>query len=696
KRWKITGTKTEEYTIRQLLYNRGKLGTPYKPEGYTPEQKIPNLLDIFNGQVPAKNQAFKYKGLRKEKGNLEHGGWLIGQLLLEDHYNLPFPKLMEQYYLQPLGMDNSFYAVALSPEQATTSAAGHWEDGSMVPNQYFRYPELANHGLWTTPADFTKFVRHVMEAAKGKENRFLSQALAQQSITRQFGQRSLLFHINEYKNLFWGGATKGFYFYMQANIELDYVVVTACNRQTNWQVCNKLCWKTYDIVKQQSRTKRMGIFYQEEDQEQLNKLLPELKQIADELDINLELLPADKGVPAEITATPAFVFQNERGRSIHAGRHLDLDAVRIFLRTNLLSPRTVTSDDRQAVLTQKNGRQTTIIPLKLTELTGNTTQSLPENTAAILQQCIYEVHTSTTPFVVEKQIALQPTDRRFYLDVHPYANEQGELALSYAIFSQFNCHEQLTDNFGEPIVVAMDQLTEGLCQLAQQAIEQIAHYRTDAVLGESPNPLPISTPAGNWIELGWELPIAASVPDTEARPVYFSKSLQRIAPIEKGTPRLQFNFPAPLDRYAGTVSDVNGQLSFSEDGRLMNGDFKVAVSSLTTSNAGLDDYILGKALNTKRFPVSSLRFSAVTLTEEWQLGQTKILDIPATFTLKNKDIPVVLQAELTPTLDAAGQPQLQAIGSFSIDILQSFGIKGPDGPEAIKNQVIIQTQFLIG
>ena len=61
KRWKIPGSKVEDYTVRQLLYNRGKFGTPYKPEGFSAGQGLPSLVDILNGAGKAQNNAFKYK-----------------------------------------------------------------------------------------------------------------------------------------------------------------------------------------------------------------------------------------------------------------------------------------------------------------------------------------------------------------------------------------------------------------------------------------------------------------------------------------------------------------------------------------------------------------------------------------------------------------------------------------------------------
>jgi CubicO group peptidase (beta-lactamase class C family) len=77
KRWKIPGRKASSLTVRGLLLSKGKFGTTYKPEGYLPQDKLPSLLEVINGNGPAKNQAFTFRGIRKPNTNLEYGGWLV-------------------------------------------------------------------------------------------------------------------------------------------------------------------------------------------------------------------------------------------------------------------------------------------------------------------------------------------------------------------------------------------------------------------------------------------------------------------------------------------------------------------------------------------------------------------------------------------------------------------------------------------
>lgn len=248
KQWQIEGRRANEVSVRDLLLAKKRWGSDYKPAGYAADQALPSLLELLNGDAPSLPNGIRLKGNRGPNTDTEYGNWLILQQLIEEQLDGSLPELAQQYLFEPLGMEHSFYAAELSPEQAALVPYGHEEDGSLMASQYLRYPELAAGGLWTTPADYAKLVRHVQAAAAGEDNRILSVDLAQQGLERQHGFRSLIFHINDYGDPYWGGNCRGFYASFSCSLRYGWVNVACSNRQLNWRVVNFMMGQAHEWV----------------------------------------------------------------------------------------------------------------------------------------------------------------------------------------------------------------------------------------------------------------------------------------------------------------------------------------------------------------------------------------------------------------------------------------------------------------
>ena len=246
--WQIEGRRADEVTVRDLLLAKKRWGSDYKPSGYALDQELPSLLDLLSGNAPSLPNGISLKGNRGPNADTEYGNWLILQQLVEEQLDGSLPELAQRFIFEPLGMSHSFYAAALNPEQAELAAFGHEEDGSLMTSQYLPYPELAASGLWTTPADYAKLVRHVQAAAAGEDNSIINKELAQQGLERQHGFRSLLFHINDYGDPYWGGNCRGFYASFSCSLQYGWVNVACSNRQLNWRVVNWMLGQAHDWV----------------------------------------------------------------------------------------------------------------------------------------------------------------------------------------------------------------------------------------------------------------------------------------------------------------------------------------------------------------------------------------------------------------------------------------------------------------
>lgn len=434
---------------------------------------------------------------------------------------------------------------------------------------------------------------------------------------------------------------------------------------------------------------RLAFLFQPGQANQHSKLIRDMRKYARKRGMTFEAIESDQ-LPLEITATPALVYQNERGRTIYPGKHMDAEAMKLFVDGNRIALRSVELDFRRSIAYASTGRANTVLVLKLTPWSGAIDASIPDS--ATWNQSVLEAIADETIFDQYGDVQLTPTDRRYYLDVHAHRSEEGNLFLTYAVFSQFNCHVPIFTNFGEPI--------GDLESLMQDFDARIRAYVAAPDLGFSPKPVG-SKEADSWSELGWPDNFdtdgeQANSTDLSSRPgrawVAAAGKLSPRASVPD-LPMVQFNFPPPIDRYAGTIETLNGNIEWAPDGRSFDGTFEVDVRQLSMGNDALDEYVIKDALKAKKYRTATFQFSNVALPADWKTGQTYELDIPAKMELLGIEIPMPTQATLKATYDEAGNPTMEVSTLMELNIDQPFELIGPDGPDDIKNLVRIRTQF---
>jgi CubicO group peptidase (beta-lactamase class C family) len=186
KSWQLPAgefTRDRPVTPRTLLSHTSGLGDGFGFPGYAPSAPRPTLVQILDGQKPSNVgpvrlerpplTAFKYSG----------GGVTIMQLALMDALGKPFPELMQDYVLGPIGMTRSGYEQPLSPERDRNAARAHDGTGKAMDAKWHVYPELEAAGLWTTPTDLARFAIEVQQSIQGRSNRVLSRSLVQEMVT---------------------------------------------------------------------------------------------------------------------------------------------------------------------------------------------------------------------------------------------------------------------------------------------------------------------------------------------------------------------------------------------------------------------------------------------------------------------------------------------------------------------------------
>lgn len=242
KTWKIPDnefTKNEKVTLRRLMSHTAGL-TVHGFPGYDVNDKLPGLVQIFNGQKPANTEQIRVDQVPGTEARYSGGGVTIEQQLMMDVTGKPFPILMRQLVLDEIGMTDSSYEQPLPSAKAAMTASGTYADGSVVHGRWHIYPEMAAAGLWTTPTDLSKFAIEIALSKHGKSNRVLSEKMTLQMLTPVLGVAGLGFFLDKDNPGQFGhnGANEGFRALLTMNAESGKGVAIMANSDSGTAVCD--------------------------------------------------------------------------------------------------------------------------------------------------------------------------------------------------------------------------------------------------------------------------------------------------------------------------------------------------------------------------------------------------------------------------------------------------------------------------
>ena len=241
--WKLATPHQQIVTIEQLIVHYPKFAKMYKSRGYKRNWKMPTLLQLLKGEKPAKRKAIQLLEGKNPDSFDQYSAPLILQQMLEDVYQMPFAQIAEREILQPLGMNESTFNLNLSKEQEKYAAIGYTHAGRRLSKGHRLHPDAVASGLWTTPSDYTKFVFHVYDAARGIDNRLINKELAMKCVKSQKGDnRTYLFGMGK-TNHYLGGASYGYRTQFDADFEKGNLIIIFLNSHENWQFLNIDCLK---------------------------------------------------------------------------------------------------------------------------------------------------------------------------------------------------------------------------------------------------------------------------------------------------------------------------------------------------------------------------------------------------------------------------------------------------------------------
>jgi CubicO group peptidase (beta-lactamase class C family) len=193
KSWKLPSDPIaagKPVTVRELLTHTGGI-TVHGFPGYASTDPVPTLVQVLNGEKPANTPAIRSEAAPGSKWNYSGGGFTIMQQAVIDVTGEPFPKLLRDTVLVPIGMTHSTYEQPLPKEFQTFAATPYRGDGKPVEGGAHTYPEMAAAGLWTTPTDIARYAIEVQNSLQGKSNKVLSAEMTHQMVTPGMGKWGL-------------------------------------------------------------------------------------------------------------------------------------------------------------------------------------------------------------------------------------------------------------------------------------------------------------------------------------------------------------------------------------------------------------------------------------------------------------------------------------------------------------------------
>ncbi|MDC3957007.1 serine hydrolase domain-containing protein [Polyangium jinanense] len=234
KRWKLP-TSAEmpkpQVSLRMLMSHTSGLGV-HGFADYQPGEPLPTLVQVLDGQKPAKGQAVRFEHTSGLLNDYSGGGVTVEEVALEDATGKSLRQLAEEQVFVPLGMRRSTFESPLSAERGNIAKA-HDGNGARtaLPRGFQSFAETGASGLWTSAYDLGRFVCGLIKSYQGRAD-FLPQPLATAMMTEVspsvFGLGPRLGGTGVGRHFFHMGANDSYLAFMEGYPETGdgYVILT--------------------------------------------------------------------------------------------------------------------------------------------------------------------------------------------------------------------------------------------------------------------------------------------------------------------------------------------------------------------------------------------------------------------------------------------------------------------------------------
>jgi CubicO group peptidase (beta-lactamase class C family) len=234
KRWKLPASAAAPrpgVSLRMLMSHTAGLGV-HGFADYQPGEPLPTLVQVLDGQTPAKGEAVRFKNPPGRVQDYSGGGVTVEQVAIEDATGQPLAALAQAQVFAPLGMGRSTFESPLSAARGNIARA---HDGAGAPTALPRgwesFGETGASGLWTSARDLGQLVGGLIKSYQGRGD-FLPQPLATAMMTEvspsSFGLGPKLGGVGLGRHFFHLGANDSYRAFMEGYPETGdgFVILT--------------------------------------------------------------------------------------------------------------------------------------------------------------------------------------------------------------------------------------------------------------------------------------------------------------------------------------------------------------------------------------------------------------------------------------------------------------------------------------
>ena len=178
--WKIPENEfTKQGTVTPLLLMNHSGGAMFSPGVAYLADNFPTNLQILNGESPSKTKAVVIDKIPGTEYQYSNSGYaILQQLTVDKTGEASFPEITKVKIFQPLDMKSTTFLQPLPEELIKIAAAGHMANGLPLEVKRYFFPHMAAGGLWTTTADYAKYIIELQKSYLGKSNKIISRKLA--------------------------------------------------------------------------------------------------------------------------------------------------------------------------------------------------------------------------------------------------------------------------------------------------------------------------------------------------------------------------------------------------------------------------------------------------------------------------------------------------------------------------------------
>ena len=185
KRWQLpssTYENSKDITWMQLLSHTAGTSQGGFADFYEGD-KIPTILQSLKGELlPRYNKEIEFLFEPGTNWKYSGGGYVIIQMALEDHLNIPLADLVKRHVFDPLGLKNTTMKQPNEEGFLNNVAKVHNMKGEIIKTGLPITPQVAPSGMWSTPSDLAIIGIEMQNALRNQNNKVISHNVAKRII----------------------------------------------------------------------------------------------------------------------------------------------------------------------------------------------------------------------------------------------------------------------------------------------------------------------------------------------------------------------------------------------------------------------------------------------------------------------------------------------------------------------------------